>query len=281
MELTEKTFFLQLDYNKIQNIRFAQSIAECGINISIKKEDEIKFLEIKKYFNFKYKFFNQDDKVLNFENISHQKPSTCFGTIYRPLVYSLSVLNYCKSIWKANRIRKFSFIGLVTEQRKKALKEFIESNTNKKDLKIDLQPSLVKKLINKILNKPTIVELVFDNIYLWSSDKGRKFPYKSWDDDYYQVLSDSQFVICPNGDFIWTYRFFEAVMCGAIPVIEDTCDIYEGFRFLTMKDDLSNAQWSEEDALYNLALFSERFTIDSSEYIKELKNYNNKEFFNL
>lgn len=271
MELNKTTFFLQLDFNKIQNIRFAQSIAESGIQISIKKDDEIKFQEIKKYFNFQYNLFNESDNVLNFENISHQKPLTSFGKVQRPLVYSLSVVDYCKSIWKIKRNRKFSFIGLVTEQRKKALEEFIISNTNTKDIKLNLQPSILKKIFNRLINKPNIIELVFDNIYLWSSDKGRKFPYKSWDDDYYQVLSDSEFVICPNGDFIWTYRFFESIMCGAIPIIEDTCDIYKDFKYLSMKDDLSNIEWSEEDAVYNLKLLKERLTISPDEYLKELK----------
>lgn len=37
------------------------------------------------------------------------------------------------------------------------------------------------------------------------------FQKKSWDTEYYDILSQSKFVICPSGDFIWSYRFFEAI----------------------------------------------------------------------
>ena len=47
-------------------------------------------------------------------------------------------------------------------------------------------------------------------------------------------MAKSKFVLCPNGDFIWTYRFFEAIACGAIPIIEDDLPLYDGFQYYKM-----------------------------------------------
>jgi hypothetical protein len=38
---------------------------------------------------------------------------------------------------------------------------------------------------------------------------------------YFEVLRTSQFALCPAGDAPWSMRFFEAVMCGAIPIVSD------------------------------------------------------------
>ena len=37
---------------------------------------------------------------------------------------------------------------------------------------------------------------------------------------YWDMMQRAKYVLCPDGDFVWTYRFFEAVACGAIPIIE-------------------------------------------------------------
>ena len=95
----------------------------------------------------------------------------------------------------------------------------------------------------------------------WSSNRGRKFPIKSWDDDYFKVLGDSQFVLCPSGVCVWSYRFFESILCGAIPIVESNCEAYEGFRFKYMTDDASTFVWTKEDAEYNYNLCIERITI--------------------
>jgi hypothetical protein len=38
---------------------------------------------------------------------------------------------------------------------------------------------------------------------------------------YFGVLRRSQFALCPAGDLPWSLRFFEAVMCKAMPVVVD------------------------------------------------------------
>ncbi len=103
---------------------------------------------------------------------------------------------------------------------------------------------------------------------------GREFPFKSLDLDYYETLSRSQFVLCPNGDFIWTYRFFEAIMCGAIPLIEEKCDSYDGFRYSLMTEDANSLVWSEEDALFNYDKCMELLTYPAGFVQSQLSNCN-------
>lgn len=96
---------------------------------------------------------------------------------------------------------------------------------------------------------------------LGASGKGRVLPGKAWDENYFKMLTQSRFVLCPVGDCVWTYRFFESAMCGAIPIVEASCASYQGFRYFTMEDDISTLKWSAEIAEYNFNLCRERLTV--------------------
>jgi hypothetical protein len=50
-------------------------------------------------------------------------------------------------------------------------------------------------------------------------------------------------------------------MCGSIPVVEKECELFEGFRLLTMSDTLRGATWSVEDAEYNFHLAQKRVSV--------------------
>jgi hypothetical protein len=101
----------------------------------------------------------------------------------------------------------------------------------------------------------------YDGVVLMTSDRGWSFPTKAWDSEYFELLSSSKFVLCPDGKFVWTYRFFEAVLCGAVPIIQNECSLYEGFRYYKMSDPLDKMEWRVEDAHHNAALCHERLTI--------------------
>src|SRR3546814_21134563 len=76
-------------------------------------------------------------------------------------------------------------------------------------------------------------------------------------------MLSSKFVLCPSGDLksngvAWTYRFFEGAICGAIPVIEEFCPAYEGYRVRSMKEPIGSLAWSPADAEHNFTLARER-----------------------
>lgn len=110
---------------------------------------------------------------------------------------------------------------------------------------------ILNRLMRRLGFSPSSTKKQIGDLLVWSSTRGREFPVKAWDVDYYNVLANSEFVVCPNGDYTWTYRFFEATLCGAIPVIEDECDLYEGFRYFNMQDRPDKMKWNKEDALHN------------------------------
>ena len=67
------------------------------------------------------------------------------------------------------------------------------------------------------------------------SDYGRDQSKKyTLDMDYYVKLKAARFGLSPTGDCPWSYRFFESIMCYAIPVIGDEeLDIYsKEFHYL-------------------------------------------------
>ena len=97
------------------------------------------------------------------------------------------------------------------------------------------------------------------------SRTGRRWPEKAWDQDYVAALGRAQFALCPNGDFVWTYRFFEAAAAGAIPIIEEYCDLYDGFVFHMFDEPVDKLEWTSAATEHNAALVRLRLTVPVDE----------------
>ncbi len=108
-------------------------------------------------------------------------------------------------------------------------KYFLNYDTSVKDINLLFIGNMTasrKLFLDKFKNKATII----------SSRNGRNPDIKSFDESYYKQMSRAKFCLCPNGSFIWTYRFFESAIFKAIPIIEDYCDLYEDYKFYTAED---------------------------------------------
>lgn len=211
---------------------------EAGITINIKDNQKETFEYLKKYFPTNYVVNKKHTKQANV-SISHSEPFVKIGSEVRPLLFPDSVFKSCENKWKENRDIDFLFVGLITQKRELALKSFT----------------------NLLKTTAPNAKLVVEH-----STKGRTFPIKSWDSDYYDLLSRAKFVICLNGDFIWTYRFFESILCGAIPIIEDKCDIYNEFNFFKLTS--SEFNFDQNITHTNLQKAKKLLTL-SPEVIKE------------
>ena len=89
----------------------------------------------------------------------------------------------------------------------------------------------------------------FNNATIIFTNKGRDIKTKVKDEEYFNLMSKAKFVLCPNGDFIWTYRFFEAILFQAIPIIEDYSELYKDYKFYKYGDKYEyNSEW----IIYNL-----------------------------
>ena len=103
----------------------------------------------------------------------------------------------------------------------------------------------IDKLFVGVINKKRSAFLDnFKDALVINSDRGRNADTKIKDDEYFKLMGRSKFVLCPNGDFVWTYRFFEAILVSAIPIIQENCELYEGYKFFNLNDDYTyNQEW--------------------------------------
>lgn len=93
------------------------------------------------------------------------------------------------------------------------------------------------------------------------TNEGRKIDKEYFDVNYYQTISQSKFTLCPRGDFNWTYRFLEAIMCKSIPIIlneQEINDFHKQFHFFLKTDEHI---YSKEIAENNYQIFLKRNTL--------------------
>lgn len=216
---------LDLPLFQIQGLRLLHALTETGRAIEVLPEHIPRLSTLRRHFEVPCAAAVWPRRALPGVEIHHRQPRTVVGRVERPLIFPHAVLKHCRERWPPARPVAFSFAGLMTPSRRTALAGWTDCA----------------------------------DVVLKPSDRGRTFPGKAWDDDYFQLLCRSRFALCPNGDHVWTYRFFEAAMCGAIPVVETRCALYEGFAVHELGD--AEFDWSEAAAEHNFALCAERLTV--------------------
>jgi Exostosin family len=260
---------LNLPLNFIQSVRLSHAIMETDYEVCLAPEDEAKFSLLRQKFGANYKVTDRRPSALSGLQISHSELRTSVGSIERSLIFPNAIFDYCRALWPKKRDVRFVFAGLVTNCRKNFFEQLLAQNYPGTQFDLDswAKPNLWSRLQLKLSRKlgirhiPKAIKRKCNQIVFWSSQRGRSFPIKSWDDEYFKLMANAEFVLCPNGDYVWTYRFFEAAMCGAIPVIESYCPAYDGFRFKTVAQPLETMTWSKEDADHNYNLCRSRLTV--------------------
>ena len=82
---------------------------------------------------------------------------------------------------------------------------------------------------NKGLDKSWNILGEFDQRFNESYDfKAPKFMKNKnyFDKKYYEYMSNSKFCLCPAGDLMWSMRFYEALLCRCIPIINIVDESY-------------------------------------------------------
>ena len=137
-------------------------------------------------------------------DIEHSTPITRVNGVEYSLIFPKVLLDFNKGVEKDIDML---FVGMINDKRKPFLSNFSEA---------------------------TII----------SSNRGREFITKQFDTEYFKKMARSKFVLCPNGAFIWTYRFFESVIFKAIPIIEEYTSHYDGYYYYTKNDNfVYNEDW--------------------------------------
>ena len=104
----------------------------------------------------------------------------------------------------------------------------------------------------------------------FETNYGRKPDTKyKFDKNYYSSLAQCRFGLAPVGGCPWSYRFFEAIMCRAIPVLgENDVDIYsENFVFLRHGEEHT---YQKEIAIQNFEIFLKNHTLRGLGFTKKV-----------
>lgn len=160
--------------------------------------------------------------------IDHENAICYNGNTRYKIVFPLRLIKLTKSI-STNKKYKYCFVGIMTAHR-----EWVE-----------------------VFNG--------EGNYIKFTNKGRLISKDSFDLEYYQVLAKTQFTLCPRGDYLWSYRFFEAIICHSIPIVESTGihhPTMKGFKFYLDKDIMSDKGlvYDPEICQFNYNLLLERHT---------------------
>ena len=149
--------------------------------------------------------------------IDHRMGKTYINSIQTNILFPNYILNYTKGLHTTEKSIDYCFKGTITPSRQ-WIYQFKE------------------------------------NSILLNSNYGRNPAVKyTLDTEYYSMLSKSKFTLCPLGDCPWSYRFFEAIMCLSIPVLEDTRDIFcKDYKFYTIDQPHI---YDKEIALHNYDIF--------------------------
>lgn len=265
-------FAVNLPLKLLQEVRLVHALTESGHLLHLSGQQANIISYIKKYFDITFKTGTDNIPFLPGVGLSHKEPSTWIGSIQRSLIFPHAIVTYCRTIWPDIRNIPVSFTGLLTVARRNV----IEAYARRQNIQITLSQAPSLSLKEQCSDKyrgappPQPHHLSPCTIVLHPSDRGRKFPIKSWDERYYELLVNSKFVLCPDGDYTWTYRFFEALLCGAIPIVESTCNAYSGYIYYTMDTSTKDLVWAQHLADHNFNLCRERLTIPPEILNKEI-----------
>jgi hypothetical protein len=225
--------------SKLQVLRAAQAIAETGATLCVREEEAPIFSYLSERLPLDWTIGQAPTIPVV---IDHETPRTSVGDVNRPLLFPLAAVDRCRASW-THRDWRFTFAGLLTPARQSTLSDWSLRSGGKS------------------LRKPSVLTRRFRpgapmrglprSATVWDSDRGRTYPVKAWDDEYFHVLGRSQFVLCPSGDFTWTYRVFEAALCGGIPVAETSCEVYGDIRLRSLDEPASSLVWDAELAEHN------------------------------
>ena len=178
-------------------------------------------------FHLKFEMINIEQVTTDYSQIDlltdHKIPITNLNNYHTsPLIFPRLILKrYFKEF--NSKLDKIFFKGNLSMPRIiDSFRLFIE---NKDFL------ALYILLLNLFLfNKEFIINT--KKSYFEFTLNGRNNKIKYLDPNYFNQMSMYKYIFCPRGDFLWTYRFFETIQVGSIPICKIKHNIYEDFIFL-------------------------------------------------
>lgn len=207
--------------SRVQDIRLFAALIEAGWNLEVNLEQSKSLKNIRAI-----KIADKSNKrevKLDFL-IDHCKPSTNVSGISAELIFP----EWFFDGFDVDKEDIVIFEGLVTRQRIKYLVKLLGYGAIREKLSLliyNISRHYGGFFISRLLSKA--------NVKVNFSYNGRKKEFKLYDKSYFLNLSQSKYVICPPGDFVWTYRFFETMMSKSIPIINHEDEYIKKYGFIT------------------------------------------------
>lgn len=195
-------------------------------------------------------------KVVNI-HINHSNPSTCIeGYFSAPIIFPKKISEKYYKHFKQKE-DKIYFRGLLTKSR---LIEILIMFIKIADAKA------IAILFIKIFKGKKSFKINTKKVFISFTDRGRQNQFKYLDEEYYTEISKYKYIFCPKGDFKWTYRFFEAIQVGSLPISKYDIEIYSYFYYL--KNFKTPVLSTEDEMLKNLSVFKSKFNINTPQEVE-------------
>lgn len=238
----------------LQHWRAAHALLESSFGVQFSLETRPAWEHLAKTFSLRPSFGDVALPTLDVQ-ISHEVPLCRVGNVSRVLLFPHAITNWCRAHWEESRALEFNFRGLLTPARRVVLEQWGRESFGAARFQARVTPRgkaglVLNKLSGGGLSRATGAGA---NVKIADSGGGRVWPNKVWDASYYREMCSTKFALCPDGDFVWTYRFFEAALCGAIPVVQNLSAHYDGFRFYEMKQPAHELTYRRDWAEANYA----------------------------
>lgn len=245
---------------RVQEMRLISALLEVGWTVLLNRE-QLQALEPSRPFQA-YDIVQDNvscigKKPLNLNIVvDHRKPWVQIGDVGQPLFFPEWLID----IGAENDVQKdiqISFSGKLTAHRLLKSLELVSAYPSAHVHRFSILFSklatvkprrfthkLVRKYLEAISNRT--------DVKIFESNLGRHLAGKVVDTSYWNILRRSQFVFCPSGDFGWTYRFYEAILCGACPIVEGSdLSFAEGFFYVRLGDQLPNRDIVLQNSIEN------------------------------
>ena len=138
-----------------------------------------------------------------------------------PLIYPRSFVELTRTYHKNenDKLYDYNFIGSYfrskVASRRKWIFPFAKDRFTDKSYLLISDAQKTKKKYNPLGSYD--ISLTYKNPFVPS---GKKKSCTYFDENYFKVMSNSKFTLCPAGDADWSMRFSEAIMCKSIPIVE-------------------------------------------------------------
>ena len=178
-----------------------------------------KFSILRERFGLQLAIAGPNDVALApFITIDHETPSTAIGSVVRSIIFPRPSSSLPPLV-AAARAHRYSFAGLLTDTRRALLEAGSTAAMP------DCRGAAAKTSLGSFLRRQLIRWRGADrqrrigDVTVWSSEARPRFRPRP--DRTTSVCSRLGVRAVPDGDYHWSYRFFEACLCGAVPIVEE------------------------------------------------------------